>query len=175
MTGKTTYGVAMKALAALAVAIASMILFSTSASASDRYVLERHHVKVRARDALGSPYRAGGTSKAGFDCSGLTTWAFDHGKTLPHSSQRQFDLAKQRGYVRIWKRKRLQVGDLVFQKTTSAQVGHVGIYIGRGRFISATSSHGVAIESVYDQYYWGPRWVGAVRLPITQKFDRSGA
>jgi peptidoglycan endopeptidase LytE len=99
-------------------------------------------------------------------------WTYNHGRTLPHSAQRQFDLARRRGYVRIWERSKLQVGDLVFQKTTSAQVGHVGIYIGHGRFISATSSHGVAIESIYDPYYWGPRWVGGVRLPITQKFNR---
>jgi hypothetical protein len=171
----TTYGRAFRLLAVLATALASLCLFSTVASAHayDNYMKERFHIRRRARRELGVPYSYGGTSPSGFDCSGFTRWTYlDNGADLPHSSEQQFDLAKKRGYVRIWKRSKLAVGDLVFMKTTGARVGHTGIYIGGGRFISATSSEGVRVRSVYDPYYWGPRWVGATRLPVTMRFAR---
>ncbi len=128
---------------------------------------ERRHIKKRARNQLGTPYRYGGSSPRGFDCSGLTMWVFDgHGANLPHNSMDQFQLPRRRdGFRRVWKRKRLRKGDLVFHKTTSARVGHAGIYIGRGKFISSTSSRGVRVQSIWDPYYWGRRWVGGVRVP----------
>jgi cell wall-associated NlpC family hydrolase len=96
-------------------------------------------------------------------------WTYDdHGASLPHSSMEQWRLGRRRGYDRIWKRRKLAVGDLVFHKTTSARVGHAGIFIGHGRFISSTSSGGVRVRSIWDRSYWGPRWVGAVRVPATQ-------
>jgi cell wall-associated NlpC family hydrolase len=65
----------------------------------------------------------------------------------------------------VWKRRRLNRGDLVFFKTTGARVGHAGIFIGHGRFIHASSSRGVRIDSIWDPYYYGPRFVGATRIP----------
>ena len=128
----------------------------------------RRHIKDRAMGQVGARYRSGGDSPRGFDCSGLTMWTFDdHGASLRHSSRDQFRLARRDGYQRIWKRKNLKVGDLVFHKTTSARVGHAGLYIGKGRFISTTSSEGVRVRSLYDPYYWGRRWVGATRVPAT--------
>ena len=128
----------------------------------------RRHIKDRAMSQVGARYRYGGESPRGFDCSGLTRWTYnDHGADLPHSSEEQFRLARKEGYERIWKRKDLQVGDLVFHKTGSDRVGHAGIYVGRGRFISTTSSQGVRVRSLFDPYYWGKRWVGATRLPVT--------
>jgi peptidoglycan endopeptidase LytE len=125
---------------------------------------QRAHIKGRAKTQQGASYRSGGTSPSGFDCSGFTRWTFGgHGQDLPAGSLRQFDMAGKNGNTRIWKRSRLKVGDLVFHKTTSARVGHAGIYIGKGKFISATSSSGVQVKSLYDPYYWGPRWVGATR------------
>lgn len=136
------------------------------------YAKQRHHVKLRARTQIGAPYSYGGTSPAGFDCSGFTQWVWrHHGADLPHSSSGQFGLASREGYRRIWKRENLEIGDLVFHKTTGATVGHVGIYVGHGDFISATSSNGVQVRSLYDPYYWGPRWVGATRLPATIRYD----
>ena len=126
---------------------------------------QRSHIRSRARSAIGSPYRYGGSSRSGFDCSGFTMWTWDdHGANLPHSSMDQFRLGERDAYKRIWKRRNLKVGDLVFHKTTSARVGHAGIYIGDGRFISSTSSSGVRVRNLHDSY-WGPRWVAATRVP----------
>ena len=131
---------------------------------------EQRHIKHRGLSQRGAPYRYGGTSRSGFDCSGFTRWAYHrHGEWLPHSSARQFRLAGHHGYKRVWKRSRLHIGDLVFFHTTSARVGHVGIYIGRGKFIASNSSSGVKVESIYDPYYWGPRYVGATRPPVTRR------
>ena len=129
----------------------------------------RKHVKKRVKRQLGTPYRYGGSSPRGFDCSGLTSWVFEgHGSRLPHSAAEQFALAGERGAKRIWQRGKLKKGDLVFFDTTSSRIGHAGIYIGNGRFISATSSRGVRKQSVWDPYYWGPRYVGATRLRATR-------
>jgi cell wall-associated NlpC family hydrolase len=78
----------------------------------------------------------------------------------------QYGLARQGGYKRIYKRTGLVRGDLVFFKTTSAKVGHVGIYIGRGRFVHASSGAGrVTVSSIWDRFYYGPRFRGATRVP----------
>lgn len=155
------------------ISIAGMVLSlgpQAGANVHEGFRKQRLHLEDRARSAVGSPYSYGGTSTNGFDCSGLTQWIFgDHGASLPHSSMEQFNMGTREGYKRIWKRSKLQPGDLVFHKTTSARVGHVGMYIGNGKFISATSSDGVRVRNIYDPYYWGPRWVGATRLPVTMR------
>ena len=158
------------AVVVVAVALASSTVAPAEAHTLNNHVRQREHIKRRALSAKGSPYRSGGTSKRGFDCSGYTQWTFKkHGARLPHSSLRQFKLAKRAKHRRVWKRKKLKKGDLVFFKTTSARVGHAGIYIGKGKFISATSSSGVRVDSVWDRYYWGRRWVGATRLRATMR------
>ena len=161
-------------VAALLGALTALLPLGTAAAhAPQDFQAERGHVESRAKSQLGSSYRAGGMSPGGFDCSGFTRWVFTgHGANLPHSSSAQFDLAGRKGYKRVWNRQKLERGDLVFFRTTSARVGHVGIYIGGGRFISSTSSSGVKVDSVYDSYYWGSRWVGATRLPATTRFEQ---
>lgn len=154
-----TLGVAL--FVALSLALPSVANAHTPGTRSDRQT----HINHRAKNQRGAPYRYGGTSPSGFDCSGFTRWVFKgHGADLPHSSGAQYSLGSRKNYDRIHKRGALRVGDLVFHKTTSARVGHAGIYVGGGRFISSTSSEGVRIRSLYDGY-WGPRWVGGVRVP----------
>jgi hypothetical protein len=136
---------------------------------------ERLHIKHRAKRELGVPYVYGGTTPKGFDCSGFTRWTFHHnGAQLPHSAALQFKLGRRSGFKRIWKKKHLKKADLVFFNTRGSGVSHAGIYIGHGKFISATSSSGVHIDSVYDRYYWGRRFVGATRVPATRHYNPDG-
>ena len=174
MTGTRTRAIRsplhLLAVAAAVVALVGATTVPAEAHSFDRALRERRHVKRRARSQLGTDYTYGGSSpSSGFDCSGFTRWILrNHGARLPHSSMDQFRLAGENGNVRIRSRGRLRVGDLVFHKTTSARVGHAGIYVGRGKFISSTSSGGVRRQSIWDPYYWGPRWVGATRLRATR-------
>jgi peptidoglycan DL-endopeptidase CwlO len=161
-----------KVRASIAAAAVGLTLLPGVADAHsfDGHRSERRHLVSRARSQIGAPYRAGGTTPRGFDCSGFTRWVFRrHGSSLPHSSMEQFRLVRSRPLAkRIKKRSKLNKGDLVFHKTGGARVGHAGIYIGDGKFISSTTSGGVRVRSIWDRHYWGPRWVGAVRLRVTQ-------
>jgi cell wall-associated NlpC family hydrolase len=105
--------------------------------------------------AVGVPYRWGGASPAsGFDCSGLVYWAYRHvGVELPHSSYALYGLGRQ------VPRSRLKTGDLVFFHG----LGHVGMYIGRGRMVHAPSS-GKRVEIVSLRGHYGGRFVGARRV-----------
>ncbi len=101
-----------------------------------------------AKDYLGVKYRWAGTSRRGIDCSGYTAAIFaKNGINLPHCSRAQFTMGK-----RIEK-KNLVKGDLVFFGK-KGRVNHVGIYIGNGKFIHASSGRGsVGINNLSDSYY----------------------
>ncbi|MBP2645338.1 MAG: hypothetical protein H6Q75_778 [Firmicutes bacterium] len=106
----------------------------------------------------GVPYVFGGVSPSGFDCSGFVRFVFaNNGIYLPRAADEQYD------YGRPVSRSRLQPGDTVYFSTYASGVSHVGIYIGDGYFVSATSSQGVAIASL-DSGYWGARYIGARRM-----------
>ena len=140
-----------KAFVALTVAcVASFIAPAVEANAGVK--ARKNHLVERAKSQMGTRYRYGGESpRRGFDCSGFTRWTFKKVTELPHSSMQQYRLAHRSGYRRVNKRRALHRGDLVFFKTTSTKVGHAGMYIGRGRFIHASSgADKVTISSVYD-------------------------
>jgi cell wall-associated NlpC family hydrolase len=109
-----------------------------------------------ALEAVGIPYRWGGASPAsGFDCSGLVYWAYGRvGIEVPHSSYALYDLGRRVA------RSRLRPGDLLF----FSGLGHVGLYLGRGRMVHAPRS-GQTVEVVtLDSSYYGQRLVGARRI-----------
>ncbi len=105
---------------------------------------------------LGVPYVFGGTSTAGFDCSGFVQHVFAMlGIGLPRTADAQYDVGRPAlGGP--------HPGDLVFFDTYGG-VSHVGIYLGKGQFVHASSSHGVMVSHLSDSY-WAARYVGAKRL-----------
>ncbi len=106
--------------------------------------------------AVGVPYRWGGASPAGgFDCSGLVYWAYGRlGIGLPHSSYALYGLGRPVA------RSRMKAGDLVF----FSGLGHMGMYVGRGRMVHAPSS-GRLVEVVrLGRSHYGSRLVGARRI-----------
>lgn len=112
-----------------------------------------------AKQYIGVPYVWGGTSPNGFDCSGLVYYVFrQHGIYLNRTAATQYEHG-----VSVSK-SNLQPGDLVFfANTYKAGISHVGIYVGNGQFIHASSSQGVTI-SYLSNSYWASHYYGARRV-----------
>ena len=112
-----------------------------------------------AKSLVGSPYKYGGKTPYGFDCSGLVFYT--HGKVglrTPRTSLHQFKSAKN---IPL---NELRNGDLIFFKLTRARVSHVGIYVGNGRFIHAPQS-GRQVKATYlTDAYWKTKIVSGGRL-----------
>lgn len=127
---------------------------SSSSSTSNRSAA----VISTAKRYVGVSYVWGGTSPSGFDCSGFTQYVFaQNGISLPRISRDQFNAGT---HVSA---NNLQPGDLVFFSLDQDKViDHVGIYIGNGQFINASSSKGVTIYSLGS--YWSSHLVGASRV-----------
>jgi cell wall-associated NlpC family hydrolase len=110
-----------------------------------------------ARAQIGKPYASGGRGPDGFDCSGLTRYAFKAaGISLGASSFAQY------GQGTAVDRSQIQPGDLVFFNTAGSGASHVGVATSATSMISATS-HGV-MESDFSSGYWGSHYVGARRV-----------
>lgn len=122
-----------------------------------KYSSSRGAVGKLSRSLLGKPYVYGAASGQAFDCSGYTMYVMRSvGIRLEHGATAQY----QRG-VKV-ARADLLMGDLVFFKTDSKPIGHVGIYLGDGKFIHASSgSRKVIISKIGDPGY---KYVGAKRV-----------
>ena len=118
----------------------------------------------RAKQYLGVRYKYGGASPSGFDCSGLIYYICKAmGYSIPRTATPQWEA----GYTKVDKAD-LQPGDLVFFTKTyhsSKYITHVGIYVGGGKFIHASSptSGGVIYSSLSEKFY-STRYVGARRI-----------
>ncbi len=107
----------------------------------------------------GAPYRNGGSTPAGFDCSGFVQYVFaEHGITLPREVSRQFEAG------RSVQADQIRAGDLLFFITSGHRASHVGIAIGGDRFVHAPSAKGVVRVEQYTVSYWSNRYAGARRL-----------
>ena len=127
---------------------------TTTAQASSNNVVQV------AESYAGSRYVSGGSSPSGFDCSGFTQYVYGKcGVTLSRTSYTQ---ATQGTAV---SKSELQPGDLLlFHYYGSSSIGHVGIYVGNGKFIhAANSNRGVVYDSIESGYY-ADNYAGARRL-----------
>jgi cell wall-associated NlpC family hydrolase len=116
----------------------------------------RSNLVETAKSYLGVPYLWGGTSSAGFDCSGLTMAVYRlNGLQMPRNSREQYTAGAPVAMNRI------KPGDLLFFTTDgSGKVSHVGIYIGGDSFIDAPK-HGRRISKELLAGYYRERLVGA--------------
>ena len=129
-------------------------------------------IKV-AKKYLGAPYKFGGTStKTGIDCSAYVNKVF-----------RSVDVNLPRTARAIYKKgnpvskKHLNKGDLVFFRTYAKFPSHVGIYLGNGKFIHASSAKKKVTITDLNKRYYQKRYIGAKRIPIksirySKKFNK---
>jgi cell wall-associated NlpC family hydrolase len=154
----------------LPIAIAAILLLTVPATAQATVAKVEPHAAqpvagqvtvgdLAVADAMplrGAPYSWGGTTPAGFDCSGFTAYVYAKlGITLAHSTYAQWDAGTH------IPRRDLQPGDLVFFDG----IGHVGIYIGGGRFIHAPHTGTVVSIDRLSGSWYSAEYDGAVRLP----------
>ncbi|ROL79327.1 peptidase P60 [Pseudomonas chlororaphis] len=117
----------------------------------------------RGMSLIGTRYRFGGTSEAGFDCSGFIGYLFreEAGMNLPRSTREMINVNAP-----LVARNKLQPGDLLFFATNGrrGRVSHAGIYLGDDQFIHSSSrrSGGVRVDSLGDSY-WSKTFIEAKR------------
>ncbi len=130
----------------------------------DKYALNSsmvaRNLATELRPYLNAPYKYGGESPAGVDCSGLVKQVYENGFNifLPHKASYQYDLGQSISP------RRLLAGDLVFFfGKRHRDIGHVGIYLGQRRFIHSMSKRGVVISDL-NKGYWKKYYAGARRI-----------
>jgi len=124
----------------------------------------RDSVVAMAKAQIGTRYRTGGTSpKRGFDCSGLVKYVMDAlNLNLPRTAKQQAN----EGLALTRDTSSLLPGDLLTFGKASKGVSHIGIYVGAGRYVHASSKAGKVIESSIDRPF-SPLikiWKGARRV-----------
>lgn len=117
----------------------------------DIELTDNHKLYINAAEWIGTPYRAGGESKRGTDCSGLVSQLYKkvYRTHLSRSTDGQLKESSQIS------RRNLREGDLVFftSRNSRKKVAHVGIYLKGGKFIHASTSQGVIVSNLKERYY----------------------
>lgn len=110
---------------------------------------------------VGKPYRYGGNTPRGFDCSGLVQYSYGRvGVKLPHGTRS----LRQESYP--VSRQKLKRGDLVFFTQNGRKSSHVAIYIGHNRFVHAPSSGKHVYVAGFEEAYWRRHFTEARRLDL---------
>ncbi len=145
----------MKNIIILLIFLNTMNLLCRSPDTKERKITlyDREGIINIAKQYLGTPYKAGGSTPEGFDCSGFTMYVYKQGGYKLHrTTTGQYQQLRP---VKIPRK-----GDLVFFKTDNNFVGHVGIYIGDLKFIHAPSSgKKVSIDDLQNPY-WKKNYIG---------------
>lgn len=114
-------------------------------------------ILAEAQKYLGCPYRAGGASPSGFDCSGFVYYVLKQLGLSPYRTpSEQYQMGNS------VKKSELRVGDLVF--FGSGRITHSGIYAGNGQFIHAPNSRSTISYSDLTTGYWAQNYYGACRV-----------
>jgi len=115
----------------------------------------RHALEMR-----GKPYRTGGSTPRGFDCSGLVQYSYAQASAkLPRSTDGLWSSS------RAVSRKEIRAGDLLFFHQEGKRNSHVAIYVGNHRFVHAPSSGKQVSTASLDDKYWNQHFAGA-RRPV---------
>lgn len=126
---------------------------------ADEFISPGQLIVDTAMKYLDVPYVWGGTSTSGFDCSGLVYYVYKEcGYTINRTAASIYTNGE---YV---EKSALKPGDAVCFSSSSSSIGHVGIYIGDGEFIHASSGSGRVIISELSGSYYTRRYVGARRI-----------
>jgi len=131
--------------------------FSLTLSAKDFGYRKNIYIEKVAKRYLGKRYVWGGNGRRGYDCSSFTKAVYKkNGIKLPRNSWKQARVGKKVS------RKNLRKGDLIFfNSRKQKRINHVGIYLGHGRFIHASSFHKRIVISKFKEYKryfkWGRR------------------
>ena len=117
----------------------------------DIELTDNHKLYVNAAEWIGTPYRAGGDSRHGTDCSGLVSQLYKKTYRMRLSRSTDGQLKESNKIAR----RNLREGDLVFftSRSSRKKVAHVGIYLKDGKFIPASTSQGVIVSSLKEKYY----------------------
>jgi cell wall-associated NlpC family hydrolase len=110
----------------------------------------------------GTPYRLGGTTKKGVDCSAFSQFLFAtvYGFSIPRTARDQYKLTDRIS------RTQLKEGDLLFFNTRGG-ISHVGVYLQNNKFVHASTSGGVTISDIFDEY-WIKKFVGVGRMKSSE-------
>ncbi len=135
------------------------LALSGAVSEQDSSESEGQKIVDTAMKYLGVPYVYGGTTVNGFDCSGFVQYVYKEcGYTVDRTAAQIYENGT---YV---EKVNLEIGDAICFSSHTESIGHVGIYIGNGQFIHASSGSGCVIISDLSENYYDTRYVGARRI-----------
>lgn len=122
---------------------------------------DNHKLYLESAKWIGVPYRSGGDSKRGTDCSGFVSQVYRkvYRKHVPRSTE---ELKKESSKIA---KRNLREGDLVFFTSSRSRkkVAHVGIYLKNGKFVHASTSKGVIVSRLSERYYT-QHWISGGRI-----------